>query len=115
MNKNQVIKKNVDIFDDFVKTNFIYENNYYIFNHLIFKKNVYEGQIDSFLKNLKKYYYKNKYFYIERPSITHNQFNTILRQICKKNNIHIEIKIKYENSKYSPEYHLFLDDITKDL
>ena len=85
MNKNQVIKKNVDIFDDFVKSNFIYENNYYIFNHLIFKKIVYEGQIDIFLKNLKKYYYKNKYFYIERPSITHNQFNTILRQICKKN------------------------------
>ena len=115
MNKNQVIKKNVDIFDDFVKTNFIYENNYYIFNHLIFKKIVYEGQIDIFLKDLKIYYYKNKYFYIERPSITHNQFNTILRQICKKNNIHIEIKIKYENSKYSPEYHLFLDGVIKDL
>ena len=114
MNKNQVIKKNVDIFDDFVKSNFIYENNYYIFNHLIFKKIVYEGQIDIFLNNLKNYHYKNKYFYIERPSITHNQFNTILRQICKKNNIHIEIKIKYENSKYSPEYHLFLDDVIKD-
>lgn len=110
MSKNQVIKKYVDIFDDFVKTNFVHENNYYIFNYLTFKKIIYEGQIESFLTQLKDYYYKNKYFYIERSHITHNQFNTILRQICKKNNIHIEIKIKYENSKYSPEYHLFLNN-----
>ena len=110
MSKNQVIKKYVDIFDDFVKTNFVHENNYYIFNYLTFKKIIYEGQIESFLTQLKDYYYKNKHFYIERPDITHNQFNTILRQICKKNNIHIEIKIKYENSKYSPEYHIYIDN-----
>ena len=110
MSKNQVIKKYVDIFDDFVKSNFLHENNYYIFNYLTFKKIIYEGQIGPFLTQLKTYYYKNKYFYIERQDITNNQFNTILRQICKKNNIHIEIKIKYENSKYSPEYHLFLDE-----
>lgn len=113
--KNQVIKKHVDIFDEFVTSNFIHENNYYIFNYLTFKKIIYEGQIKLFLEQLKYYYYKNKHFYIERPDITHNQFNTILRQICKNNNIHIEIKIKYENSKYSPEYHLFLDDVAKDL
>lgn len=110
MSKNQVIKKYVDIFDDFVKTNFVRENNYYIFNYLNFKKIIYEKQIESFLTQLKDYYYKNKHFYIERPDITHNQFNTILRQICKKNNIHIEIKIKYENSKYSPEYHIYIDN-----
>ena len=109
-NKNQVIKKYVDIFDDFVTSHFIRENNYYIFNNLIFKKITYEGQINVFLNQLKDYYYKNKYFYIERPEMSHNQFNTILRQICKNNNIHIEIKIKYENSKYSPEYHLFLNN-----
>jgi len=110
MSKNQVIKKYVDIFDDFVKTNFARENNYYIFNYLTFKKIIYEKQIEPFLTQLKNYYYKNKHFYIERPDITHNQFNTILRQICKKNNIHIEIKIKYENSKYSPEYHIYIDN-----
>jgi len=75
---------------------------------LLSKKIIYEGQLESFLTQLKDYYYKNKYFYIVRPEITHTQFNTILRQICKKNNIHIENKIKYENSKYSPEYHIFL-------
>lgn len=111
MDKNQVVQKYVDIFEDFVKLNFIYENDYYIFNHLIFKKIIYERQVETFLEQLKDYYYKNKYFYIARPNITHNQFNTILRQICKKNNIHIEIKIKYENSKYSPEYHIFLDKV----
>lgn len=109
MSKNQVIKKYVDIFDDFVKSNLVHENNYYIFNYLTFKKIIYEGQIEPLLIQLKTYYYKNKHFYIERPDITYNQFNTILRQVCKKNNIHIEIKIKYENSKYSPEYHIFLE------
>ena len=108
MSKNQVIKKYVDIFDDFIKSNFISENNYYIFNHITFKKIIYEGHLESFLTRLKEYYYKNKYFYIVRPEITHTQFNTILRQICKKNNIHIENKIKYENSKYSPEYHIYV-------
>ena len=115
MSKNQVIKKYVDIFDDFVKSNFLFENNYYIFNNLIFKKIMYEGHGRDFLTELKTYYYKNKYFYIERENITHNQFNTILRQICKINNIHIEIKIKYENSKYSPEYHIFLNSVNSDL
>ena len=37
--KNQVIKKYVDIFDDFVTSHFTHENNYYIFNNLVFKKN----------------------------------------------------------------------------
>jgi len=110
MGKNQVIKKYVDIFNHFVETNFICEKNYYIFNYLVFKKIEYEGQIELFLIKLKDYYYKNKYFYIERANITHNQFNTILRQICKNNDIQIEIKIKYENSKYSPEYHIYLDN-----
>ena len=64
MSKNQVIKNYVDIFDNFVKLNFIYENNYYIFNNLVFKKLSYEGQIESFLDQLKGYYYKNKHFYI---------------------------------------------------
>ena len=93
MSKNQVIKKYVDIFNDFVK-NIMYEK---------------EGR--DFLIELKRYYYKNKHFYIDRENITYNQFNTVLRQICKINNIDIEIKIKYENSKYSPEYHIFLNNI----
>jgi len=108
MKQNQVIKKYVDIFDHFVETNFLLENNYYIFNYFVFKKIVYEEKTDDFLNRLKDYYYKNKHFYVERPCLTYNQFNTILRQVCKRNNIPIEIKVKYENSKYSPEYHIFL-------
>ena len=111
MSKNQVIKKYVDIFNDFVKNNFVFEKNYYIFNNLIFKKIMYEKEGRDFLIELKRYYYKNKHFYIDRENITYNQFNTVLRQICKINNIDIEIKIKYENSKYSPEYHIFLNNI----
>ena len=105
--KNQVIKKYVDIFDDFVTSHFTHENNYYIFNNLVFKKITYEGHINIFLEQLKNYYYKNKYFYIEQPEISHNQFNTILRQICKNNNIHIEIKLNMKIQNMSRVSYIF--------
>lgn len=108
MSKNQVIKKYIDFFDGFVESHFIFENGYYIFNNLVFKKLVYENHLSLFLNQLKKYYYKNKLFYIERNGMSFNQFTTILRQICKKNNIDTKKIIKYENSKYCPEYHIFL-------
>ena len=106
--KNQVIKKRVDIFDDFVKTNFPQENNYYILNLVTYKKNMYENTIDAFVEQLKNYYFHNKQYYINRVPITYKNFTTIIRQICKMNNIVFEIYTKYDNSKYSPEYRIFV-------
>lgn len=105
---NQIIKKIVDIFDDFVKENFNYEQDQYIYNILIFKKLIYNEKIPLFLKNLEEYYYKNKHFYLNRRPISYNTFNTILRQIMKKNKIDYEKKVKYINSKYSVEYNIKL-------
>jgi len=107
--KNQIIKKNVDCFESFVKENFTFEKNYYIFNHIVFKKLEYENKIYPFLEELKDYYYKNKHYYIERNPISFNQFNTVLRQICKVNEIEYTSKIKYNSSKYSIEYFIYFD------
>ena len=109
MSKNQVVKKYVDIFDDFVKTNFVRENNHYIFNNLIFKKLVYEDKITKFVESLKEYYYENKHFYLNRLPITYKQFNTLIRQICKRNEIKISTSVKYESSKYTTEYHIMME------
>ena len=105
---NQIIKKYVDIFDDFVKENFNYEQDQYVYNILIFKKLIYNEKVEGFLKELENYYYKNKHFYLTRLPINYNTFNTILRQIMKKNNIIYEKNIKYINSKYSVEYKIKL-------
>ena len=51
-------------------------------------------------------YYKNKYFYLTRDPMTFNSFNTIMRQIMKKNDIIYTNKIKYTSSKYQVEYHI---------
>ena len=109
--KNQIIKKYIDFFKDFVKENFMIENDYYIFNIIVFKQLEYENKIPSFLENLKEYYYKNKHYYLERDPITYNQFNTILRQICNNNEINFSNKIKYQSSKYSIEYYINRNEI----
>lgn len=103
----QVVQKEVDLFEPFVKTHFISENDYYIYNIDVFKKLEFENKLVSFLESLKPYYYKNKHFYLERDPITYNNFNTILRQIFSRNNIQIEKKVKYIMSKYQVEYYIY--------
>lgn len=105
---NQIIQKYVDIFESFIKKNFILEQDYYIYNMDVYKKISFGTELTEFLSELKKYYYKNKYFYIQRDPVTFNEFNTILRQIFKKNNMNVEKKIKYNMSKYQIEYHIHI-------
>lgn len=108
MDNNQIIHKYVDIFDSFVIENFIQENDYFIYNAEVFKKLCYENKIRFLLETLKAYYYNNKKYYLEREPITMNQFNTILRQIMKKNEIQYMKKVKYVLSKYQIEYYIYI-------
>ena len=105
---NQIIKNKVDIIYDFIKEHLNYENHYYVYNIFIFKKLIYNNILNPFLKSLETYYYKSKYFYLDPRVITFNRFNTILRQIFKKNNMSYTKKIKYINSKYTIEYIVLL-------
>ena len=91
---NQIIQKEVDIFESFVKEHFIQEQDYYIYNIEVFKKLLFESLMVPFLESLKPYYYKNKHYYLERSPMTYNYFNTILRQIFKRNQIHF-VKIRH--------------------
>lgn len=112
MNNNQIIQKYVNIFEDFVKTNFLKENEYYIYNSEVFKKLLFNEKITEFLSLLEEYYYKNKTYYLKRNPLTMNQFNTILRQIMSKNNIYYEKKVKYIMSKYQVEYLIYFKNST---
>lgn len=112
--KNQIIKAYIPEFNDFVKENFLYEGGLYIFNTLVFKKLLYENKVDAFLSQLKPYYYKNKQHYISHSPPTFNQFNTLLRQICKNNDVSYRSKVKYQSSKYNIEYYIKLSEYDAD-
>ena len=104
--KHQFIRDFVDIFESFVRENFHIEGNTFICNNNVFKKLLFENKLYQFLNDLKKYYFLNKYHYIERNPCSYSQFTTILRQICKRNDVVFYNKIKYTHSIYDIEYYI---------
>jgi hypothetical protein len=107
---NQIIKNNIDFFNDFVISVGIKENNYIIINENIYKKALYNNVIQDFYTKLEPHYHESKKFYLFRE-LNYNGFITILRQIAKKNNIIYKSKIKYTNSKHYLEYYFYLVDL----
>jgi hypothetical protein len=80
----------------------------YIFNLDAFKKGVYNEEIPKFIELSKSYYYISKRHYLEKK-LTYNSFTTIIRQICKSNDIHYSSKIKYEKSDYNIIYYIYFE------
>jgi hypothetical protein len=78
----------------------------YIFNSSSFKKGVFNGTILSFVDICKTYYHLSKHTYLNRK-MTYSGFNTILRQICKANNITYTSQIKYDKSNYDIVYYIY--------
>ena len=93
-----------NILYDFLDLYCIKEDNYYILNKSIFKQYEYNNNIIDFINILKKYYNKKNLFYLNRE-INYNNLITIIRQICKKNNIEYLKKIKYDKSNYNIVYY----------
>ena len=67
-------------------------NNYYILNKISYKKCEFLQLLDPFYSALSEYYHVSKQFYITRKQ-TYSSFVTIIRQICKLNNINYISKI----------------------
>ena len=86
------------------------KTNIYLIDNSTYKISQYKDILNSFLKELKFYYHKSKYFYIERKT-TYTNFITIIRQICKSHNIPIISKILYEKSTYRMSYYIYLDNL----
>ena len=94
-----------NILYDFLDLNCVVENNYYILDRESYKKYEFNNQISDFYKTMEQYYKKNKKYYIERE-YSYNNLLTIIRQICRKNNIEYISKIKYNKSKYNIIYYI---------
>jgi len=93
----------IELFDK----NFIKNKDFYIINTISFKKGLYNNSIPEFLETCRKYYHISKQKYIDKP-LTYNSFITIIRQICKYNNIQYKNEIKYDKSSYDIHYYIFL-------
>ena len=85
------------------------KQNYYLFCPDAFRKGMYLDKITSFLKHLQdeEYYHLSQKKYIIQDPITYNGFTTIIRQICKSNNIAFSSQIQYLQSNYSILYKIY--------
>jgi hypothetical protein len=106
---NQIIKNNIDFFNNFLITIGTKEHNYIIINENIYKQALYNDSIKEFYSKLTQHYYESKKYYLTRES-TYNNFITILRQISKKNKVKYISKLKYINSKHHIEYYFYVLD-----
>ena len=103
------------IFKNSVPTNILFElldpicvktDKYYIFNTESYKKGIFKETIQSFVDFCNPYYHISKRKYLEKK-LTFNSFTTILRQICKFNQITYTSKIKYDKSTYDIIYYVY--------
>tara|TARA_B100001175_G_C19355474_1_gene564466 strand:+ start:350 stop:676 length:327 start_codon:yes stop_codon:yes gene_type:complete len=94
-----------EILYDFLKIHCTLENDYYVFDKLIYKKYEYKNEIDLLKDKLKGKYKDSKKFYLERGN-NYNNLLTIIRHLCKKNNINYRNKIKYDKNKYNIIYYI---------
>jgi hypothetical protein len=71
-----------------------------------FRKMLFYNYHEEFCETLKHYYHLSKQFYLDRK-MSYNSFTTIVRQICKNNNIMFTSQIKYNESKYNIDYLIY--------
>lgn len=108
------------IFKSFIQKNILFNfletigcqktDKYYIIDVTAFKKSIYNNDLEMFIQSIKEYYHSSKLHYIDMAHMSHNKFNTIIRQLCKFNNIKFSKYIKYDKSTYSVVYNVHYAD-----
>ena len=81
-------------------------DKFYIVDITAFKRAIYNNDLEMFIQSIKEYYYTSKLHYIDMTHASYNKFNTIIRQLCKCNNIAFSKYIKYDKSTYSVVYNV---------
>ena len=87
-------------------------SNYYLIDITAYKKATYcdephitHSLLQQFCNDLMPYYCKDKQFFITRK-MSYNNLNTILRQLCRYNNIECNTDRKYDKSKTQIVYYI---------
>jgi len=103
------------IFKQSVPTEWLYElldnvsiktDKYYTFNNNSYKKGIFNNNIAEFLEKCSPFYHLSKRKYVE-SKLSYNGLTTVLRQICKFNNIKYTSQIKYDKSNYDIVYYIY--------
>jgi hypothetical protein len=81
-------------------------DKYYLIDMNAYRKMLFYNYHIDFCESLKTYYHLSKHFYLERK-MNYNSFTTIVRQLCKHNNIMFNSQIKYNESKYNIDYLIY--------
>ncbi len=79
-----------------------------VINHTSFNKIKYYDVLIPFCNKLKNHYHVSKHKYITNVN-SYNKFITIIRQICKANNIIYINKCVYIKSKYEPVFYILTE------
>ena len=79
---------------------------YYILNKTSYRKGEYIQELSPFYEEILQFYYTSKQFYISRKQ-TYSSFVTIIRQLCRINNINYTSKIIYNKSTYDIIYYIY--------
>jgi len=85
----------------------IKSKNCFVIDENVFKKGMYNNTIPIFMETCKEYYHLSKRRYLEKKT-TYPSFITVIRQICKYNEITYTHQIKYSNSSYNIIYYIYL-------
>jgi len=110
---SQVFKKNIPkniLFDFLEGIGCKKTDKCYIVDITAYKRAIYNNDLEIFINNIKEYYYRSKLHYLDITHVTHNKFNTIIRQLCKCNGISFSKYIKYDKSSYSVVYNVQHND-----
>lgn len=81
-------------------------NNYYLINKSYYKRVIFLDIINDFVDDIKPYYHVSKRKYVENVN-NYSKFMTIIRQLCKINNINFVSKIIYLKSTYDITYYIY--------
>lgn len=104
----QIFRSSVpnEILFDFLEKIAFKTDKYFLFDMNAFKKMLFYNYHTEFCDTIKPYYHTSKQFYLERK-MEYNTIITIIRQICKNNNIMFTTKIKYNKSIYNINYFIY--------
>ena len=102
---SQIFKKNIpnDILFDFLNSICILENERFCMDNACFKRAVITEKLPIFLDKIIEYYHKSKQIYVTRKQ-TYASLITIIRQICKANQIPYTTQLTYDKSNYEIKY-----------
>lgn len=107
MKKSQLFKNDIPnpLLFDFLASSCKMNEYFYEFDINSFKRAKFNNTLQSFCDSIQPFYYTPKQKYVTCDH-KFTKFITIIRQICKHNNIPYTSKIKYSNNTYFITYYI---------